>query len=73
MQITYLKNCLFTFNFSLVSLFPLLLWILTEYKTKLKIIFNLNKVKHKFVNIQTAFDFLSTTVLRDKFKWFAFR
>ena len=48
--------------------FPPLLCISTKNKTKLKKTLNLNhrlnKVEHKFANIQAAFDFLWTLLLR---------
>ena len=68
---TYLKNCLFTFNLYPVSFSPLLLWISTENRTKLKEILILNdRLKwNTSLYIQNAIDFLLTLVLRDLYKW----
>ena len=70
-QSTSLENCLSTFSFFLVSFFLLLLCISRENRTKLKKILEppQTKVEHNFANIKTAFDFLSTLVLRNQSKW----
>ena len=56
MQITSLKNCISTFNFFPVSVFPLF----GAFR---------QKVEHKFVNMQIAFDILSKLVFKDHSKW----
>ena len=56
-------------NFFPVRFFPILLWILTENRTKLRKLEPQSTVKNTFVNIQIAFDFLSTLALRDHSKW----
>ena len=67
-QITYLENCLSTFNFIPVIFFPLLLCISTKKQNKAEDILNLNhrlnKVEHKFTNMHTAFDFFMNTFIK---------
>ena len=56
-------------NFFPVRFFPILLWILTENRTKLRKLKRQNTVKNTFAKIQIAFAFLSTLALRDHSKW----
>ena len=59
MKITSLKNCLSTFSRALCQKIDPR-WRKFESQTK---------VEHKLTNMQTAFDILSTLVLRDYSKW----
>ena len=71
MSITSLKNCLSTFKFFPVS-FCLLFFVHFDRKqnqAEENLNHRLNKVEHKFANMQMAFDFLSVLELRDHSKW----
>ena len=66
-----MKNCLSAFNFFPVSFFPVYFVQFDRKSIEAEENLNdrLNKVEHKFGNIQIAFDFLSILILRDHSEW----